>query len=122
MKLSKMELDAVANKLQNELQELASIAQKDLSERADTDNLKEAKIILRQIRSFKPALKTYLDCSRANSPTLESILYSMRPKQTKVKLNRSYDTSAIRNALIIAQIDSPDLESMITVVKKQFIS
>lgn len=122
MKLNKIELDAITNKLHTELKEAAASAQKELNEVADKQNLSAAKLMLRQINSFKPELKNYLDSSRANSPDLNTILRSMRPKQTKVKGIGHYAGTEIRQALIIAQIDSPDINSMVEAVKKQFMS
>lgn len=122
MKLSKMELDALATKLQKELNDTADAAQQDLNKIQDLANMPKAKLVLRRIQSLDTIIKKYIDNDRATNPTLTGILRSMRTTQTLVKTSGRYNCSEIRDALIIAQIGSPDVDGMIESVKKQFMA
>lgn len=122
-KLNRAELEVLAKRIQKELAIAADEAQKRLNEIQDKQNLKLAGQILRQLKAMKPETRKYLGCRDTYEDlTVEQILPTLRKQQTEVKIKRHYHYSdEIMDALIIGQIDSPDVDSLASAVAAQFI-
>lgn len=124
-KLNQTELTVLGKKIKERLNDLAKEAQKQSNEEYDKLNMPMAKAALRQLNKLSPAAKKFL--SKCNSQlhdidalTEEDILKTLRPAQTTIDTDYQYN-SRILDALILAQITSPDVESMCNTVANQFI-
>lgn len=122
-KLNQTELRVLAKRINDDLNRAGEQAQKELDELNDKQNLAEARLAIRQLKKLGPAAKKFINkatCTKLDDITEERILRNMRTKQTKVICG--YIHNDIMNALILAQITSPDIDSLCNAVAKQFIS
>jgi len=122
-KLNQIELRVLAKRINDDLNRAGEQAQKELDELNDKQNLTEARLAVRQLKKLGPAAKNFINQSshiKLDDITEECILRRMRTKQTKVICRYSHND--IIDALILAQITSPDIDSLCNMVAKQFIS
>lgn len=124
-KLNQTELSVIACQIRDNLQEEAKKAQDALNEISDKNNLRQAQAIVRRLHNLPEDCKDFLAKQSHGSRNLfkelkvEDVLCFLRTGQTQVK-RPSYQN--IYNSLVLAQIESPDLNSLIRNVTKQFIS
>ena len=124
-KLNQTELGVIAEQIRTKLQEEAAKAQEAVNAAADKDNLRQAQAIVRRLQNLPKDCKDFLVKSAYSlRPVLENltaevVLASLRPRQNQVK---AVTYQNILNALILAQIESPDLNSLIRSVTKQFMT
>jgi len=124
MKLNKTELTALTTQICKELREAAKKKQNELNMIQDEQNTPAAKLALRSIRTMNKTLRAYLDAAHKDMGKvgLSEILPYLRKTQTEVSAPSQYCDSSVFNALVIAQIDSPDVVSLIEKVKAPFIT
>ena len=124
-KLNNTELKALAEKIDKQLRLEAAQAQKEINELADKQNLAAARTALRQIKKLGPHAKLVLNTKYGvgtlDELTEQDILIRMRPKQGKIRYTGYSMTKEILDALIIGQINSPDIESLCNNVAQQFV-
>lgn len=123
-KLNQTELRVLAKRINDDLNRAGKQAQKELDELNDKQNLTEARLAVRQLKKLGPAAKKFINKSlrtKLDDITEERILLSMRTEQTKVICGYNVHNDIV-NALILAQITSPDIDSLCNTVAKQFIS
>lgn len=119
MKLNKTELYALSAQIYEDLQKAAQQKQEELDVIQDEQNTPAAKLALRAIRTMNKTLREYLKATGRdmNKIDLSDILCTMRKKQTEVYSPVYGDKTEIFNALIIAQIDTSDVATLIEKVK-----
>ncbi len=123
-KLNRTELDVLAKRIGQDIRDAAEVAQEESDVIADKKNLPVATLILGQLNKLDNVTKKYLDTRGYNSDISKvktsNILATMRPIQTKVK-SLGYHNKEIFDSLVIGQISSPDVDSLVKLVAKQFI-
>jgi len=124
-KLNQTELAVLAKKIQERLHNMVVEAQNQNDKEFDKLNAAAAKAALRQFKKLSPTAKSFLaKCSLRfrdlDSLKEEDILKELRPAQTKIDINYKIH-SKILDALILAQITSPDVESLCNAVANQFV-
>ena len=124
-KLNQTELAVLGKKIKERLRIMAKEAQNQTNEEADKLNAAAAKAALRQFKKLSPAAKKFMAklSSRfrdIDTLTEEDILKELRPAQTKINTDYEYN-GKILDALILAQITSPDVESLCNTAANQFV-
>jgi hypothetical protein len=122
MKLNKTELVALSARIISELKEAAESKQKELDIIQDEQNKPAAVLAIKAVKTMNNALREYIARKHTDLTklTVSDITRSMRKNQTEVNVPYRYDNE-IFNALVIAQMDSPDVVSLIEKVKASFI-
>jgi hypothetical protein len=123
MKLNKMELHVLTEQIHDSLEAKAQVLQKAMDEVSDKANSKQALALSKELQKLSPLAKKWINnYSRSNFDNLidtKNILNFMRKSQTRINVPNRYNNE-IFNALVIGQIDSPDVDSLIAKVTAKF--
>ncbi|RLB78968.1 MAG: hypothetical protein DRH06_00320 [Deltaproteobacteria bacterium] len=124
-KLNNMELEAISEQICDKLEAAAKEEQKLLDTANDAMYEKNAKLMVAELLNLCVETKKYLTASTRNKELMnfDNIKDSLCVKQTKVSFGYGYQhRAAVKRKLIIAQIDSTDIDDMINKVTDTFIN
>jgi len=124
-RLTKTELELIAERIANKVQASRKEAQDLQDTISDRNNKQRAEDVLSSLAKLsedtKNVLQSFTYKNTIKQITLEHILNSMRVPQTKYKQERVY-VRDIYQELVLAQIESEDLNSLINKVTRQFLT
>lgn len=121
MKLNKTEIEAISSRITEELMAAANAKQKELDAIQDAANKPAAVAAIKAVKTMNKTLRDYLESKTTVAElTVGQLIKHMRKNQTEIDVPYRYGGD-VRTALIIAQIDCPDVASLIEKVKASFI-
>jgi len=126
-RLTKTELELIAERIANKVQKSHKEAQELQDTISDRNNKQRAEDVLSSLAKLsedtKNILNEFIFKGSLQKITLDDILKSMRVPQTKYKRKISYRfVKDIYEELVLAQIESEDLNSLINKVTRQFLT
>jgi len=123
-KMNKMELEAVAHSICNDLEAMAKVEQDKLDKANKLAYTKQASQIQNELINLSAAARAYLEDITHGSDfsSMGRIRKNLRIDQTKINFARHANHYAIERKLIIAQIECDDMATLITSVTESFIN
>ena len=118
-KLNKTEVNALANKIRRDLSELAEKEQKKFEEKELPKTMKIVESVKAELEGLSDIAKEYIKSTLSPNKdylSKRSIQRFFTPKQTKVKTPARYGNTEIQEQIILAQIESSNLDELISSV------
>ena len=122
-KLNKSELEALASRINRELEKEAKVSQIELDKETFSDRDEATLLILNEWNQLSNRTRDYLTGKFQYSSkglTADDIMKSLKTTQTRITTNGHWDKT-VYESLVLAQIEANTVADLIDAVKKEFI-